>query len=314
MPVSPIRPDNTAYMIYTSGSTGRPKGVAVTHAGLAGVTQYGAGLYGVTAESRFLHVCSPSFDPSVLEWTATFSNGASLVIVPAGVIGGLELTEFLAAERVTHTIMTPAVLDTMDPSLLPELVMVQTGADVFTPDLVARWAPGRRFLNGYGPTETTIISSYAELGADRPVTIGSPVAGMSALVLDARLRPVPVGAAGELYLSGDALARGYHARAGLTAGRFVANPYAAGGEPMYRTGDLVRWRRDGELEFVGRTDFQVKIRGFRVELGEIDAVLASHESVQFAVTLGRQLDSGATVLVSYVQPAPGTTIDTVVLA
>ncbi|MCX5046721.1 non-ribosomal peptide synthase/polyketide synthase [Aldersonia sp. NBC_00410] len=309
-----VRVSNTAYMIYTSGSTGRPKGVAVTHAGLAGLTAYATGLYGVDADSRFLHVCSPSFDPSVLEWTAAFSNGATLVIVPAGVIGGVELTELLAAERVTHAIVTPAVLGTMDPAELPELVMVQTGGDVCTPELVARWAPGRRFFNGYGPTETTIISSYARLDAAGPVTIGAPIPGMSALVLDARLRPVPVGTAGELYLCGDALARGYQERAGLTADRFVANPYATGGEPMYRTGDLVRWRRDGALEFVGRSDFQVKIRGFRVELGEIDAVLASHESVRFAVTLGSQLESGATVLVSYVQPAPGVVIDTAVLA
>ncbi|WP_245672789.1 non-ribosomal peptide synthetase [Aldersonia kunmingensis] len=312
--MSPVRPDNTAYMIYTSGSTGRPKGVAVTHAGLAALTQHGAGLYGVTPDSRFLHVCSPSFDPSVLEWTSAFSRGATLVIVPAGVIGGVELTEFLAAERVTHTIITPAVLGTIDPAALPELAMVQAGGDAVPQELVARWAPGRRFLNGYGPTETTIISSYAELDPARPVTIGTPVTGTSALVLDGRLHPVPVGVAGELYLSGSGLARGYHARADLTAGRFVANPYLADGELMYRTGDLVRWRRDGELEFVGRTDFQVKIRGFRVELGEIDAVLASHESVQFAVTLGRALESGATVLVSYVQPAPGSTIDSSVLA
>ncbi|WP_157108485.1 non-ribosomal peptide synthetase, partial [Aldersonia kunmingensis] len=312
--LAPVRVSNTAYMIYTSGSTGRPKGVAVTHAGLAGVTQYATGLYGVNPDSRFLHVCSPSFDPSVLEWTATFSNGATLVIVPAGVIGGLELTELLAAERVTHSIITPAVLGTMDASMLSDFEVVSVGGDVSTPELVARWAPGRRYFNGYGPTETTIISSYAELTADGPVTIGTPVAGMSALVLDARLRPVPAGAAGELYLSGDALARGYHDRAGLTAERFIANPYAPGGEPMYRTGDLVRWRRDGALEFVGRTDFQVKVRGFRVELGEIDAVLASHESVRFAVTLGRTLDSGATVLVSYVQPAGGAVIDTGALA
>ncbi|MCX5044947.1 non-ribosomal peptide synthase/polyketide synthase [Aldersonia sp. NBC_00410] len=309
-----VRVSNTAYMIYTSGSTGRPKGVAVTHAGLAGVTAYATGLYGVSADSRFLHVCSPSFDPSVLEWTAAFSSGATLVIVPAGVIGGVELTELLAAERVTHSIITPAVLGTMDPAGLTEFAVVSVGGDVSTPELVARWAPGRRYFNGYGPTETTIISSYAELEAAGPVTIGTPVTGMSALVLDARLRPVPVSAAGELYLCGDALARGYHDRAGLTAERFVANPFTAGGELMYRTGDLVRWRRDGALEFVGRSDFQVKIRGFRVELGEIDAVLASHQSVQFAVTLGRQLDSGATVLVSYVQPASGAVIDTSVLA
>ncbi|WP_157108693.1 non-ribosomal peptide synthetase, partial [Aldersonia kunmingensis] len=300
--VAPVRVSNTAYMIYTSGSTGRPKGVAVTHAGLPGLTEYATGLYGVTAESRVLHVCSPSFDPSVLDWTVGFSNGATLVIVPAAVIGGVELTELLAAERVTHSIITPAVLATMDPALLPEFGVVSVGGDVSTPELVSRWAPGRRYFNGYGPTETTIISSYAELEADGSVTIGTPIPGMSGLVLDGRLRPVPVGAAGELYLSGDALARGYQARAGLTAGRFVANPFAGDGEPMYRTGDLVRWRRDGGLEYVGRTDFQVKFRGQRIELGEIETALLAQEQVGQAVVLVRADDLGDR-LVAYVVPS-----------
>uniref|UniRef100_UPI0012ED02D2 non-ribosomal peptide synthetase n=1 Tax=Aldersonia kunmingensis TaxID=408066 RepID=UPI0012ED02D2 len=311
---APLRASNTAYMIYTSGSTGRPKGVAVTHQGLGGLLAAAIERYRVTSESRFLHVCSPSFDPSVLEWMAAFSAGATLVIVPPDVIGGVEMTELLAAESVTHMIITPAVLGTLDGAALRELEVVSVGGDASTPELVAQWAPGRRYFNGYGPTETTIISNYAELTADGPVTIGVAVNGVTSFVLDARLHPVPVGVPGELYLSGHALARGYHDRSALTAERFVAHPFGAAGERLYRTGDLVRWRGDGSLEFVGRSDFQVKIRGFRVELGEIDAALMMHDSVRFAVTLGRTLDSGATVLVSYVQPAPGATVDTTVLA
>ncbi|WP_222844282.1 non-ribosomal peptide synthetase [Aldersonia kunmingensis] len=312
--LAPLRPANTAYMIYTSGSTGRPKGVAVTHTGLAGVLGAALQRYELTADSRFLHVCSPSFDPSVLEWMAAFSTGATLVITPPDVLGGVEMTELLAAEAVTNLIITPAVLGTLDSAALTDLRVVSVGGDASTPELVAQWAPGRRYFNGYGPTETTIISNYAELVADEAITIGTAVPGVGAYVLDRRLRPVPVGVPGELYLSGAALARGYHDRSAMTAERFVAHPFGTEGERIYRTGDLVRWRGDESLEFVGRSDFQVKIRGYRVELGEIDAALVAHESVRFAVTLGRTLDSGATVLVSYVQPAPGTTVDSTALA
>ncbi|WP_157108784.1 phosphopantetheine-binding protein, partial [Aldersonia kunmingensis] len=155
------------------------------------------------------------------------------------------------------------------------------------------------------------------------VPIGSPVWNTQVYVLDSRLRPVPFGVAGELYVAGSQLARGYQGRADLSAERFIANPFDSTGGRLYRTGDLVRWkapqqgrfaRSTPELEYVGRSDFQVKLRGQRIELGEIDAVLASHESVGFAVTVGRQLDSGATVLVSYVQPVEGAALDSVALA
>nr|WP_237720585.1 non-ribosomal peptide synthetase [Rhodococcus opacus] len=315
----PIRPEHVAYVIYTSGSTGLPKGVSGTHRGLAGVLDDAVRRYGVTTRSRFLHICSPSFDPSVLEWMAAFSQGATLVIVPSSVAGGTELADLLRSEGVTHTIITPAVLGTVDPEGLDQLESVSVGGDVTRPELVAKWQPGRKYFNGYGPTETTIISTFAELVAGERVTIGRPIAGMSALVLDSRLHPVPVGASGELYFAGAALARGYHQRPGLSADRFVANPYGEPGSRMYRTGDVVRWLPPtvggapgdvaGELEYVGRSDFQVKVRGFRVELGEIDTVLSGHSTVEFAATLGRETPSGTTVLVAYVLPVPGTTVD-----
>ncbi|MDO1486797.1 putative non-ribosomal peptide synthetase [Rhodococcus rhodochrous] len=300
---------NVAYVIYTSGSTGVPKGVAVTHAGLGGVLDTAAELYGLTFRSRFLHVCSPSFDPSVLEWTATFSRGATLVIVPPNVLGGPELTDLLRRERVTHTIITPAVLGTVDPSQVPDLEVVSVGGDASTPELVERWSRGRTYFNGYGPTETTIISSFAKLDAGAPITIGRPIHGMSALVLDRRLHPVPAGAVGELYLAGAALARGYHDRPGLTSDRFVANPFDEHGGRMYRTGDVVRWTAGGDLEYVGRSDFQVKVRGFRVELGEIDSALLAHDSVQSAVTVGHTGPAGVPTLVSYVVPSSEASCD-----
>ncbi|WP_268960748.1 non-ribosomal peptide synthetase, partial [Rhodococcus sp. T7] len=312
--VSPLRSADVAYVIYTSGSTGLPKGVSVTHAGLGGVLESAAGLYGVSASSRFLHICSPSFDPSVLEWMAAFSVGARLVIVPPSVLGGAELAGLMRDEGVTHTIVTPAVLGTVDPVGLEKLEVVSVGGDVTTADLLAKWAPGRRYFNGYGPTETTIISSFAELSAGGPVTVGRPISGMSALVLDSRLRPVVPGASGELYLAGGALARGYHGRAGLTSERFVANPFGESGSRLYRTGDVVRWTADLMLEYVGRSDFQVKVRGFRIELGEIDAALAVHPSVGSVVTVDRELTTGATVLVSYVVPSSSAVVDSVELA
>ncbi|UGQ59434.1 non-ribosomal peptide synthase/polyketide synthase [Rhodococcus pyridinivorans] len=297
---APLRLDHTAYVIYTSGSTGKPKGVAVTHRGLAGLVRETVELYGVTEESKLLHICSPSFDPTVLDWTLAGSTGAELVVTPPSVYGGAELRALIERTGVTHTVITPAVLGSVDPSGLDALRVVNVGGDVSTADLVSRWAPGRNFYNAYGPTETTIVSTRALLEPSGPITIGRPVAGVHALVLDSRLRPVPAGVAGELYLAGDVLARGYHRRPALTADRFVANPFGANGTRMYRTGDIVRWDEQGRIEFAGRADFQVKVRGYRIELGEIDAALLTHPSVAFATTVGHEMPSGQTALVAYV--------------
>ncbi|MGW4325312.1 amino acid adenylation domain-containing protein, partial [Nocardia sp. NPDC004573] len=322
--ISALAMRHPAYVIYTSGSTGMPKGVTVTHAGMGGLVGVAADLYQLEAHHRFLHICSPSFDPSVLEWLCAAYTGATLVVVPSTIIGGPDLAELLRTERVSHTIITPAVLGTVDPEGMEALEVASVGGDVTTPELLAKWWPGRKYFNAYGPTETTIISSYAQLTPGRHITIGRPVRGMSALVLDNRLNPVPPGVAGELYLAGGALARGYHNRPDLTAERFIANPWSDEGARMYRTGDVVRWfaepgERAGnaalasvpwQLDYVGRSDFQVKIRGFRIELGEIDTVLASHSDVEYAITIGRKTEAGATILVSYVLAAPGREIDT----
>ncbi|UGT58362.1 amino acid adenylation domain-containing protein [Nocardia asteroides] len=303
---------DVAYLIYTSGSTGAPKGVAVTHAGVAALADHNVELFGLAPGLRMLHICSPSFDQSIEEWLTAFHAGATLVIAPRETIGGAELYDLLRHEEITHTIITPAQLGTVDPTGLDKLSVVSTGGEAATAELVAKWQPGRRYLNGYGPTEATISTTYSTLVSGGPVTIGAPIPGVSAFVLDGRLNPVPDGVAGELYLAGEALARGYHGRRALTAERFVAAPWGMSGTRMYRTGDVVRWRRDGrtrELEYVGRSDFQVKIRGFRIELGEIDAVLAGRDDIDYAVTLGRPGSAGNTILVSYVLPVPGRTLD-----
>ncbi|WP_306304989.1 non-ribosomal peptide synthetase [Nocardia concava] len=313
--VRPVRIAHPAWMVYTSGSTGLPKGVVATHSGVAGVAISQKERYRVGPDARVLQVSSPSFDAYQLEILMATAAGARLVIAPAGVFGGAELTDLMAAEGVTHAFITPAVLQTLDPVRLPEFRELSLGGEAYGPELVARWATGTRAVhNGYGPTETTITSNIgAPMLPGEPVELGALTDGMTAVVLDSRLRPVPVGVTGELYLNGPGVARGYHARPGLSAERFVADPYGAPGERLYRTGDLVRWtaRADGRrgLEYVGRADFQVKVRGLRIELGEIDAALTAHESVEFAVTLGHTDASGTVSLVSYVVAAPGHTVD-----
>ncbi|MEV0367318.1 non-ribosomal peptide synthase/polyketide synthase [Nocardia fusca] len=320
--VRPLTPANTAYVIYTSGSTGLPKGVVVTHAGLANFSAEQVERYGLNRHSRALAFASASFDASILELLLAVGSAGALVVVPPGTYGGAELGELIARERVTVGLITPSVLASLDPADLAGMRVIIAGGEAISADLVAKWSTSvgdggveRRLHNAYGPTEATVATniSGALLPGD-PVTIGGPVRGMRALVLDDRLNPVPEGVAGELYVGGIQLARGYHARAGLTAQRFVADPFGAPGSRLYRTGDIVRWRRDGAgdpaVEYVGRNDFQVKIRGFRIELGEIDSALASSDDVDFAVTVGHRNPAGVISLVSYVVAAPGTSVDT----
>ncbi|WSY60036.1 amino acid adenylation domain-containing protein [Nocardia sp. NBC_00881] len=311
----PLRAEHPAYVIYTSGSTGMPKGVVVTQAGLASFCAEQRDRYRVTDVSRTLHFASPSFDASVLELLLALGGAATMVVAAPTVYGGDELAALLRREAVTHAFVTPAALASVDPVGLDELRVVVVGGEACPSELVRRWvlpiAGGEReFYNVYGPTEATIATNTsAPLVPGASVTIGAPIRAITEYVLDERLVPVPIGVVGELYVAGPQLARGYQRRPGLTAVRFVANPFDANGSRLYRTGDLVRWTVDGELEYLGRNDFQVKIRGFRIELGEIDAVLTGHESVDFAVTIGHELESGATILASYVHATGGHSID-----
>ncbi|WP_225732062.1 MULTISPECIES: non-ribosomal peptide synthetase [unclassified Nocardia] len=309
---APIRLDQTAYLIYTSGSTGRPKAVQLGHRGLAGVVAAQRDSLHTGPDARVLHVASPSFDASVFEMLLAHVHGGRLVVASPDVYAGAALEDLLRAEGVTHTVITPSALATMEPERLPDLRLLAVAGEACGPELVAKWAPGRRMRNLYGPSEFTIwATGSAPLTAGESITIGGPIHGATALVLDDWLRPVPAGAVGELYLAGPALARGYLGRFGLTAGRFVADPFGGPGERMYRTGDLVRRPSDGgALEYLGRSDFQVKIRGLRVELGEIDSALTGLADIDFAVTVGHAVETSGTTLVSYVLPAPGARVDT----
>ncbi|MFC6010970.1 non-ribosomal peptide synthetase [Nocardia lasii] len=305
--------EDVAYLIYTSGSTGVPKGVAVTHTGLAALCEEMIRRFGITGAARTLHFSSPSFDASVLELLLAIGAGATMVIAAPDIYGGEELTDLLRAERVTHAFITPTALAGLDPTGLPDLETVLVGGEACPPELVARWTtPQRTFFNLYGPTEITIAASISDtLRPDEPISIGAPIPGMRALILDSRLHRVPDRVPGELYLAGSGLARGYHGNPGLTATRFVADPST--GARLYRTGDLVKWEPGtdgtGRLIFLGRTDAQVKLRGFRIELGEIDAVLTSDPSVRSATTVLRTLPSGVDALVAYVVPESGADID-----
>ncbi|WP_438943990.1 amino acid adenylation domain-containing protein [Nocardia blacklockiae] len=311
----PLRAEHPAYVIYTSGSTGVPKGVVVSQAGLSGFCDEQRERYRVGGDARALAFASPSFDASVLELLLAVGGAGTLVVASPSVYGGDELAALLAREEVTHAFVTPAALASVDPAGLDDLRVIIAGGEACPPELVRRWAipiaeGTREFYNVYGPTEATIVTHISgPLAPGDPITIGRPIRGITEYVLDEALRPVADGVVGELYVAGAQVARGYYDRAGLTAARFVANPFDPSGSRLYRTGDVVCRTVTGDLEYLGRNDFQVKIRGFRIELGEIDAVLSAHETVDFAVTTGHRLDSGATILVSYVHAAPGATID-----
>ncbi|MFC9734121.1 amino acid adenylation domain-containing protein [Streptomyces roseolus] len=301
--------DLPAYVVHTSGSTGRPKGVVVTHAGIAALAAEQIERYRLGPGSRVAQLAALGFDVAVAELVMALTSGSCLVLPPHGLAGD-ELAAFLRDRRVTTALAPAAVLATLPPGDLPDLTDLVTGGEQPPPALIARWAPGRRMFNVYGPTEATVqaTSGRCAAGGDRSPDIGNPEAGVDAYVLDAALRPVPDGVTGELYLRGRGLARGYLGRPGLTADRFVADPFTGTGERMYRTGDLVR-RVPGDgrtvLRFVGRADDQVKIRGFRVEPGEVEAALAELDGVDQALVTVREERPGDRRLVGYLTPAPG---------
>ncbi|MER7705096.1 amino acid adenylation domain-containing protein [Kitasatospora sp. NPDC097605] len=307
LPAGPT-PDHPAYVLYTSGSTGTPKGVEVPHGALANLLGSLRDHLGARPEDRWLGLTSLSFDISTVELLLPLITGGRVVLAPEGAHrDGAALLDLIARAGVSHVQATPSgwrVL--LEAGLAPSGggLTALTGGEALPAPLAADLAAATaRLVNVYGPTETTVWSTLAEPAApDGRVSIGAPLANTRAYVLDERLQPVPYGLPGELYLGGAGVAHGYRGRPGLTARRFLPDPYGPPGARLYRTGDLVRRHPGGGLEFVGRADTQVKLRGHRIELGEIEARLAGHRAVAQAAAVLHGPD-GDRRLAAYVVPA-----------
>lgn len=303
-----LRPDNAAFAIFTSGSTGRPKGVVVEHRSLATYLAYCRESYPFVA-GRSLVTSPVAFDLTVTGLFATLTAGGEVELA--------EVAELVAGQPGRAQRDAPTFLKAT-PSQLPLLTSLPDrfspsgqlvlGGEALTGEVLEQWRrrhPGATVVNEYGPTETTVgcmefrIEPGSQAG-EGIVTIGHPIWNTRTYVLDSRLTPAPVGVVGELYVAGDLVTRGYHRRPGLTAGRYVADPFGPPGTRMYRTGDLVRWRSHGEMEFVSRADDQLKVRGYRIEPQEVEAALCRHPAVRQAAVILRDVAAGDRRLVAYV--------------
>ncbi|ANN20078.1 non-ribosomal peptide synthetase [Amycolatopsis orientalis] len=284
-----VDPRSAAYVIYTSGSTGTPKGVVVTHTGLGNLALAHIDRFRVTPSSRVLQFAALGFDTIVSEVMMALLSGATLVVPPEQELPPrMAFSETLERWGITQVKAPPSVLGTVD-ALPPTVETVVAAGELCPPGLVDRLSADRRMINAYGPTETTICATMSLPLTPRqhPIPFGGPVPGVRGYLLDSFLRPLPPGVTGELYLSGIGVARGYLGRPGLTAERFVADPFAPG-ERMYRTGDLAYWTDQGELVSAGRADDQVKIRGFRVEPREIEFALSAYPRITQATVTVRE--------------------------
>jgi amino acid adenylation domain-containing protein len=315
-------PANLAYVVFTSGSTGRPKGVMVPHKNLVNAYRGWEAAYRLREDtSSHLQMAGFAFDVFTVDWVRALGSGAKLVACPRDILlSPADLYDLMARERVDCAEFVPAVAENLMRHLterglsLGFMRLLAVGSDALhagTFERLRRLAGGARLVDSYGLTEATIDSTFFEGGlADRapgqPVPIGRPFPGTRVYLLDRHLHPAPVGVPGELYIGGSGVARGYLGRPGLTAERFVPDPF--GGEPggrLYRTGDVARWLPDGNLELVGRSDHQVKVRGVRVELGEVESALLGHPAVRQAVAALREDAPGGPGVVAYVTVAGG---------
>jgi len=306
-------PENLCYIIYTSGSTGKPKGVQIEHRNAVHLAKTEAARFAIRPDDRVYQGFSIAFDASVEELWLAWCAGATLVAAsPEMVHAGPDLPRLLTDLSITVLSCVPTLLAMMEGEL-PLVRILIVGGEVCSPDLVARWyVPNRRMFNTYGPTEATVIATWIECDPANPVTIGEPLPGYSAYVMDEIGRPLPPGATGELYLGGAGLARGYVGRDDLTTERFVFIRISELDEQpqrLYRTGDLARWTTSGLLEFLGRADGQVKLRGFRVELSEIESELLRCPGIRAAAATVREDVPGVQQLIAYLVTRPDVEFD-----
>jgi amino acid adenylation domain-containing protein/non-ribosomal peptide synthase protein (TIGR01720 family) len=318
----PLTPQNPAYVIYTSGSTGTPKGVVVAEDAIVNRLRWMQGEYALGIDDRVLQKTPAGFDVSVWEFFWPLIEGAALVLAkPEGHKDPAYLAEIIAAEKITTIHFVPSMLQTFlqQPSVANHcgtLKRVFCSGEALPEELRTQFIAALNvpLHNLYGPTEAAVDVTYWDCRSERDkkafsVPIGRPIWNTQLYVLDNALQPVPVGAAGELYIAGAGLARGYLHRPGLTAERFVACPFGPPGSRMYRTGDLARWRADGVLDFLGRADQQVKIRGFRIEPGEIEAALVRLPGIAQAGVIAREDQPGHKQLVGYVVAQGGSAVE-----
>ena len=299
---SGVRPDNLVYVIYTSGSTGKPKGVLIEHRGLSNLAEAQLRTFALRPDERVLQFASLSYDASIFEIAMAIKTGATLYIATGeSRLSGEVLAGLLRQQAITNVTLPPSIVALMPAQDLPALRTMIVAGEPCTPEIVVRWAAGRRLFNAYGPTETTVWATVAECHADmRRPPIGRPILNTRVHLLDGNLQPVPIGVAGELHIGGVGLARGYLNRPELTAEKFIPDPFNEDlSTRLYKTGDLARYLPTGDIEFLDRIDHQVKIRGFRIELGEIEAILHKHTGVREAVIIARENARGEKQLVAY---------------
>lgn len=322
-PICTSDPEHLAYVIYTSGSTGLPKGVLITHKSVVNHATAMARLYELCPSDRILQFSSISFDVAVEEFFPSWLGGATVVLLPDALpLIPATFLKFVEQEALTVLNLPPAywrdgvaALADSQSGLSPLVRLVVVGGEAVSSESLLAWqklvSTRVRWLNAYGPTETTITSTVYEPPVQQPqlpgqtVPIGRAIGNLRMYVLDADYQPVPIDEPGELYIGGAGLARGYHNRPDLTAERFLPDPFSGrSGQRLYRTGDRVRCRADGQLEFLGRVDHQVKIRGFRIELEEIEAVIRQYTGIKEAIVVAREDTPGEKRLVAYILPEP----------
>jgi len=326
-PQIPVHAENLAYVIYTSGSTGRPKGVGIPHHGLAEHAQVAVDFFGLSSADRMLQFATLNFDGCIEQLFPPLVQGASVVLRGPALWDSAMFYRELLDKQISVVDITTAYWLLLVQDFARQgvrdygaLRQVHAGGEAMPPEGLNAWSEAGleriKLLNTYGPTEATVTAStldcqpYLSVGKSLPVQmpIGSPLAGRKLWVVDADINLVPQGVLGELLIGGELLARGYLGRAGLSAERFVADPFGADGGRLYRTGDLVRWNAEGQLEYAGRIDHQVKIRGLRIELGEVEAQLLAQADVREAVVVARDGQGGAR-LMAYVSAQAGKTVD-----